>query len=227
MTISRVVAFALLSSLFLGCSDADTVLALTVTSKEDVGEVTMLHVTVNQQGQAPFVHDFAPPRITVEAGSEEAGYTLTMPISPSFFERMTLPSGWPDGAATVTVTTEGGGPAITGTTQAPIEAHQTVAATVKLTRTPPPVTSDAGVDGGDAAAAAADASDGDAALVEASADAATDAVSSDAGDAHVDAAADARVDAAADARVDGAADAAAATDAADARAADAADAAAE
>jgi hypothetical protein len=223
MTISRVVAFALLSSLFLGCSDADTVLALTVTSKEDVGEVTMLHVTVNQQGQAPFVHDFAPPRITVEAGSEEAGYTLTMPISPSFFERMTLPSSWPDGAATVTVTTEGGGPAITGTTQAPIEAHETVAATVKLTRMPPPVTSDAGVDGGDAAAAdAGDASNGDAALVEASADAASDAVSSDAGDARVDAAVDAHVDAAADARVDGAADATTATDAADARAADAA-----
>lgn len=87
-----------ISALF-ACSSTDTVLSLNVQkANSDVGEISRIHVTAEQGSHAKVEQDITWH--TQTTGS--AGMTMTTQVD-KFFERITLPDDWSDGAATVDV----------------------------------------------------------------------------------------------------------------------------
>jgi hypothetical protein len=136
------------------CANGDTILALNVSSADDVGLISELRVTVAQQGHPPLEHSLVPPLKDVE----DAGQV----ISSNFFERIKLPASWDEGSVEITV--EAVSPdaaALNATTTAEIKPGAAVAAYVELERTPPSA-ADAGgaTDASDGSAADADADGG-------------------------------------------------------------------
>jgi hypothetical protein len=102
----RIAQFAILASLAAAaaaatyalpsCSSSDTIVALNVSSSDNVGAVSALHVTISQEGTTPFTDRFAPPSVAVGDAGE-------MAINPMFFQRETLPDGFTNTPATVAV----------------------------------------------------------------------------------------------------------------------------
>jgi hypothetical protein len=128
----------------VACAADDTIVALNVSST-NVGSVASLHV-VFQQGTHNHLVDLVPPTEQAEDG--------TPVIKPSFYERITLPGGWPSGDATVTVDALDGvtpTPIVTGIGIAEVESEETVAAYVDLELPGP----DEGAAGADAQTAGA------------------------------------------------------------------------
>lgn len=150
-----------------GCSSGDTILALNVSSADDVGLIRELRVTVTQRGSAPVEVRFAPPLAELD---DDAGQA----IEPNFFHRIELPSGWREAPAEVAVTALGpaGVPPLDARAEVEIEPGEATAVFVELERARP----DAGA--GDANAGG-DGSSGDAGA----GDAANDGAAGDAGDA--------------------------------------------
>lgn len=115
------------------CSEDDTIVSLNVNST-NVGAVSKLHVDFNQSGKT-FATDVVPP--TQDGG--DAGPV----IDSAFFERITMPDGWPSGDATITVTGfDGAGAPLQNVTIEPVVAEvkegETVAAYVELEGPEPP-----------------------------------------------------------------------------------------
>ncbi len=142
----RHVCVSLAVACLTACSSDDTIVSLNVTATDRVPVVERLHVTF-KQGSRSFVHDFAPP---TEAGPDEDSPSS---IKNGFYERITLPEGWDEANAQVSVEAfqKGGDPfdpALTDETIVKIEPEGVVAAYVKLDiPEPPPPMGGAGGEG--------------------------------------------------------------------------------
>ena len=154
-----------------GCSNGDTILALNVSSADDVGLVEELRVSVTQRGSAPVELRFAPPLKELD---DDAGRA----IESNFFRRIELPSGWDEAPAEVAVMALGppGVAPLSASAEVEIEPGEATAVFVELERARP----DAG--SGDASAVDGGAEDGGAEDGGAE-DAASDGAAGDAGDA--------------------------------------------
>lgn len=133
-------ALLLLALSLLACGESDTVIALTVNSADQVGQVNSLRIAISQAGEATYVTDIVPPTQTTDAGTR---------IKPSFFERVILPADWASGTATIEVTAQNvDGMPFGAMTMAMVRAEGAVAASVMLGENAPPPTPnlDAGVD---------------------------------------------------------------------------------
>lgn len=124
---------------FVACSEsADTVIALTVNSADEVGQVNSLRIAISQAGEATDVTDIVPPTETTDAGTR---------IKPAFFERVILPEGWASGTAVIEVSAQNvDGMPFAATTMAMVRAEGAVAAAVMLGENAPTPTMDAGTD---------------------------------------------------------------------------------
>ena len=78
--------FVVALTLLAGCSDGATIVALNVSSTDDVGVIGSIAVTIVQPSRAPFVATVVPPLETAADGG--------MSIINRFFERLKLPDGW-------------------------------------------------------------------------------------------------------------------------------------
>lgn len=157
MTFRRLGVSLLSVCALVACTSDDTVVALNVTSGDEIPVVDILHVTVTQ-GTRRYVHDFAPP-IETPTGENAAPPS----IRNQFFERMTLPDSF-EGAAVLRVEAQHLGgvafvPPLSDETTITIEPNEVVAAYVKLGVPMTPVdpamgaAGAAGADGIDAAGA--------------------------------------------------------------------------
>jgi hypothetical protein len=135
----------------LACSTGDTILALNVSSADDVGLIRELRVTIAQEGHAPVEHSLVPPLKDVE----DAGQV----ISSNFFERIKLPASWDEAPVEISVkAVSPNAAALNASATAEIKPGAAVAAYVQLERKP--------ADDADAGEAA-NASDGSAADADA------------------------------------------------------------
>lgn len=140
MNFPRAAAAALLSAttMLAGCSEDDTMVSLNVTSGMDIGAVDALHVTIEQSGKMPFVHEIAPP-------STDAGI-----IQGRFYERIKLPDAFGGRVAGIEVEAhaEDGSAFAWGSTDVKIEKNTVVAAYVTLMRAMQPGGGMGGAGGG-------------------------------------------------------------------------------
>jgi hypothetical protein len=148
------------------CSSGDTILALNVSSSDDVGLVNELRVTVTQEGNAPIRQTFAPPLKELE---KDAGRV----IQPQFYRRIELPESWDEAPAEVAVQaiSPNGAAPLSASTTTKIKPGAAVAAFVELERPKPDSgtaanSNDAGVDDGGAGATDGAARDGGAVVAD-------------------------------------------------------------
>lgn len=126
-----VLASCLLTLPCLSCADEDTILALNVDSKAEVGAVDQLEVTVSQTGKAPFQFTFAPPLKQEKDASPS--------IDEDFFERITLPGSFESGPIVVAVRAENrAGRTFMDQTMVQLHAGEATAAFIELGMDPPP-----------------------------------------------------------------------------------------
>jgi hypothetical protein len=100
-------AYLSTAALILACSDSDTIVALNISAKKDLGLVTKLQVTITQGSKAPFTEDITTvPTQTIKVDADGEGGAPPvdeMVISDSFYHRLTLPSSFTDGKAMLDV----------------------------------------------------------------------------------------------------------------------------
>ena len=120
-----------------GCSSSDTVVALNVEFKAPIAGLSTLQVTIAQPGQAPNVTSITPPTDPSDAGPK---------VRDKFYERITLPEGWPEAVAAIQVDAKnaGGSTLETQKTAAEIVENGAVAAFVTFGAPPPASDEDAG-----------------------------------------------------------------------------------
>lgn len=156
-----VAAFVVQSS----CSSGDTILALNVSSADDVGLISELRITVTQRNNTPVRRTITPPLRDLEKDAGQA-------IQSAFFERIRLPNGWDEGQADITIEARSPTqPPLEATGTAEIEPGETVAAFVELERAKPDAAtaSDAGAaDAGSADGGTSDGSTTDSSVADAS-----------------------------------------------------------
>jgi hypothetical protein len=76
------------------CAQDATIVAVNVTSTDEVGNPRALVIKITQPGQAPIVREIEPPTRTQDGG---------VSIQPMFFERVELPDSWKRAKSTVQV----------------------------------------------------------------------------------------------------------------------------
>jgi hypothetical protein len=115
-----------------GCGDGDTVLALNVTLRKSAETARTLAVNITQPGQSGL-----DTTVTIATKQTDAGPVLA---NNTFFERITLPEGYTDALASVTVIAKDPAGADVGTATAIVEVRpaEAVAGFVTLGEDPPP-----------------------------------------------------------------------------------------
>ena len=132
--LSLAFAVTTMATAIAGCSNSDTIVAVTVSSNANVGAVSKLIITVT-------------PKTGAETMSELVPHSFDGAILSSFFERVKIPSGI-SGAATVRVDAldQAGMSFVSGTTNVNIISGGATTALVKVSRTGS-MMPDGGVDG--------------------------------------------------------------------------------
>ena len=115
-----------------GCGDGDTVLALNVTLLQSAQSARTLAVNITQPGQTA-----VDTTVTIATKQTDAGPVLA---NNTFFERITLPEGYTDAMASVTVVAKDPAGADVGMATAMVEVRpaEAVAGFVTLGEDPPP-----------------------------------------------------------------------------------------
>lgn len=133
--------------MLFACSSGDTIVSLNVTSSNDVGLVTRLHVKV-VQGSASQEVDLEPPTRDVQDQGAAGGVNKKV-IASSFYRRITLPGAFKDGEATLDVEAYNGAQLVVDPQPIAIELEEkeTVAAFVDLKPAPTAAGGSGGVGG--------------------------------------------------------------------------------
>jgi hypothetical protein len=67
------------------CAEDETIVAVNVSSTDEVGNPNELVITISQSEQTPVVREIDPPTRTQDSG---------VSIQPTFYERVALPDSW-------------------------------------------------------------------------------------------------------------------------------------
>jgi hypothetical protein len=121
-----------LSTALSGCSDGDTVLALNVTLRQSATSARTLVVSITQPGQSE-----VGANVTIATKETDAGLVLK---NNTFFERITLPSGYTEAEANIEVVAKDSAGADVGraTASVGILPTEAVAGFITLGEDPPP-----------------------------------------------------------------------------------------
>jgi hypothetical protein len=124
------ISFAIAVSTLGACTASDTVVSVNINSTSEVGNPTLLAITITQAGEDPVVKEFKPPTQPIDGG---------MTIKTTFFERVMLPGSWESAPAVVKVEAKDGrGVYVSAETSVRIRAEGAVAAFVDLGEEPEP-----------------------------------------------------------------------------------------
>jgi hypothetical protein len=113
---------------FSACAKDETIVAVNVTSTDEVGNPSALAITITQPGEAPIAREIKPPTRTQDSG---------VSIQPMFFERVELPDSWKRAKSEVKVEAKDSrGVYLTAATEITVRPGGAVAAFVDLGKKP-------------------------------------------------------------------------------------------